>query len=80
MTDIVWKLAGKADSYPMRGKLIDLVIRDLFATGFTADDAAGAAETVFGALAKADVLGYISHGDEHEWARLSLECRELMNG
>lgn len=75
------RLAGSfnADDYPESSKLLDHMIREVreqLRTNPNSTPEHLVAAALAG-LTQADVCGYISVGDEHEWAVLSLTATEL---
>jgi hypothetical protein len=73
-------LAGShsADDYPESGKLLDCLVdemREQLAVNPQSTPEHLVAAALAG-LTQADLRGYISVGDEHEWATLSLVATE----
>ncbi len=69
-------LAGQPEWYPELDALIRTCAREL-AESYGQPQALRVVRDVFVGLTTATLRGYISIGDEHEWARVSLRANEI---
>lgn len=79
MNDQEWleKAAHELENYPEAESLI-IEMRDQISTmGMSESDTYRAVALALAGLARADVKGYISVADEHEWATLALEANRV---
>jgi hypothetical protein len=69
-------LAGKPAWYPELDSLIEKCVAE-FCGAYPAAEALRIVRDVFSGLARSDMAGNISTGDEHEWAAVAVRANEL---